>query len=379
MRRIWIVVVTLVLGAGLLAAPAAAGEPPIKLPASPRGLKAPATLPDGVDPASPYLPQVSCSPLDMAGVLKLRNLVLKTYGEGGKGGISRGCTDGLSEHSEGRAWDWMVDVHDKSEKAAAANFLSWVTRKDGRNARRLGIMYVIYNKKIWSVYNTKGGWRSSSGHTDHVHVSFSWNGARGNVSFWTGKVGRIDYGPCARFKGTYAARTSTPRATACATPGPLLHKTSLGQRAYGRSGATVKKAQRLLDVPTTSRFDEATWTAVRRYQRTHDIPRTGVLDHPTWASLSPADVTYRAVEGYTRDEAIAYGIDHYSDGVIAPGRAARPVVFLQTALGLPRAVRNGFYGAETRAAVKQVQKTAGLTADGIVRGEEWKALKAQQG
>src|SRR5665811_248842 len=85
-----------------------AGAAPVTFPKSPKGLKAPVTLPASIDPASPYAPQVSCSPVDMPGPTKLRELVMKTYGVGGRGNISRGCTQGISEHSEGRAWDWTV-------------------------------------------------------------------------------------------------------------------------------------------------------------------------------------------------------------------------------------------------------------------------------
>ncbi|MEJ7636073.1 peptidoglycan-binding domain-containing protein [Aeromicrobium sp.] len=374
MRRLVIVLAALAMGAGLLASPALAGDPPVALASSPTGLRGPVALPSGVDPASPYLPQISCSPIDMPGVVKLQALVLKTYAEGRSGGISRGCTDGLSEHSEGRAWDWMVDVGDRSEKAAAADFLSWVTRNDGRNARRLGIMYVIYNKKIWSVYRAGEGWRTSSGHTDHVHVSFSWNGARGNTSFWTGKVGAIDYGPCVRFTGTYGARTSTPRTGSCPPSSGLLVKTSLGDRQYGRTGDTVAKAQVLLGVTKTSRFDAATWSAVKKYQRAHDIPYTGVLDQPTWASLSRSSVTSRVVSGYTRSEAVAYGLEHYSGSTIKRTNVGKATMFLQIALGLPAADRNGFFDTVTLAAVKKMQESAGLTQDGVVRGEEWRAM-----
>lgn len=374
MRRFLVASASLVALAALLASPASAGTPPITLPSSPKGPTAPVALPTGVDPASPYLPQVSCSPIAMPGVVKLRDLVLKTYGEGGAGGIARGCTDGLSEHSEGRAWDWMVDVGDSSERAAAANFIGWATANNGRNARRLGIMYIIYNKKIWAVYRAADGWRASSGHTDHVHISFSWNGARGNTSFWTGEVGTIDLGPCVRFAGTYAARTNTPRSGRCPATSALLKKTSLGDRAYGRTGATVAKAQTLLKVPRTSRFDAATWTAVRRYQAAHDIPWSGALDQPTWASLSPSSVTSNALAGVTRSEAISYGLSHYADSSIKSGYVGRASLYVQTALGLPTADRNGYFSSVTRAAVQELQASAGLTQDGVVGADEWRAM-----
>lgn len=372
-RRFMLAFASIVLASAVLASPSAA-SPPVPFPSSPKGLPAPVTLPSGVDPVSPYLPQTSCSPVNMPGVVKLRALVLKTYGEGGAGGISHGCTEGVSEHSEGRAWDWMVDVGDTSERTAAANFLAWVTANSGRNARRLGIMYIIYNKKIWGVYRASEGWRTSSGHTDHVHISFSWNGARGNTSFWTGKVGTIDYGPCIRFTGSYGVLTNAPRAGACPTTASLLKSTSLGNRAYGRTGATVAKAQGLLGVSKTAKFDAATWTAVKAYQRAHDIPFTGTLDQPTWASLSPSSVTSNVVAGYTRSQAIAYGLANYSGGTIKRGYVGRSALFLQTALGMPTRDRNGFFNSATLAAVLSLQASAGLTQDGIVSAEEWQAM-----
>ncbi|MCL8252504.1 hypothetical protein AERO_14020, partial [Aeromicrobium fastidiosum] len=251
------VLVALAVAAGGMQAPASAagsaGSPPVSLPSSPTGLTSPVPLPAGVDPVLPYLPQVSCNPVDMAGPLMLRDLLLSTYGVGRPGSISRGCTEGLSEHSEGRAMDWMVDTRRPAERAAAADFIAWVTRDGGLNARRLGIMYVIYNKKIWSVYNAKAGWRTSYAHTDHVHVSFSWAGARGSTSFWTGAVGVVDVGPCVRFAGSYAPPTSSPRTDRCGTPTKALVRTSRGNRAYGSSGGTVRRAQTLLGVPSTSR------------------------------------------------------------------------------------------------------------------------------
>lgn len=378
MRRMWSVVVItgLVLGLGAAPATAAAGKPPITLPSAPAGLTAPVALPAAVDPVSPYLPQVSCSPVDMVGPTKLRDLVLATYGIGGRGNISRGCTEGLSEHSEGRAWDWSVDVKKPAEKAAAADFIAWLTRDDGRNARRLGIMYVIYNKKIWAVYDTKAGWRKSYDHTDHVHVSFSWSGARAQTSFWTGTVSTVDHGPCVRFKGSYAASTGTPRSARCGTPTSALVKTSRPNRQYGNTGATVRQVQSMLRVPVTGRFDSATRAAARDYQRAHDLPPTGAVDQPTWASLDRASIKKRTVTGFSRWKAAGHGVDHYSRHTLSQGRAAKAVLVLQTALGMPRADRNGYFGPLTLAAVKQVEARAGLVPDGVVRGEEWQAIRA---
>lgn len=381
-RRVVVVLIALAVavgsdpGAGSAAAP---GEPPVVLPATPVGLMSAVPQPATLDPVPPYQPQTSCNPVDMVGPRLLRDLLLRTYGIGRAGGIARGCTEGLSEHSEGRAMDWMVDVKVPAERAAAADFLAWVTRDAGANARRLGIMYVIYNRKIWSVYNTRAGWRPSYAHTDHVHVSFGWNGARGSTSFWTGTNGVVDHGPCVKFKGSYAAPTDAPRATPCGAPTTALVKTSRATRAYGSSGRNVRAAQALLGVPVSGRFDTATWTAVRGYQRAHELPVTGTLDHPTWASLDRPSITRRTVAGFTRSKAAAYGVAHYSGKTLAPGRAATAVAILQTALALPVADRTGYFGPGTRAAVVAMQTRAGLVADGVVSGEEWQAIRSAAG
>ncbi|BCL15379.1 coiled-coil domain-containing protein [Micromonospora sagamiensis] len=80
---------------------------------------------------------------------------------------------GPYEHPKGRACDWSLQK---------SGFSSWDTRAERmygnnltaflvRNADRLGIYYVIWNKQIWFPAT---GWKSYSGpsdHTDHVHVS----------------------------------------------------------------------------------------------------------------------------------------------------------------------------------------------------------------
>jgi peptidoglycan hydrolase-like protein with peptidoglycan-binding domain len=377
MRWIWCAVVAFALGLAVLPVvpgAAAPGRPPVTLPAASTGLAAPVPLPAALDPVSPYLPQVACNPDDMPGPAMLRDLVLSTYGIGGRGNISRGCTEGLSEHSEGRAWDWSVRVDRPAEREAAADFLAWLTHDDGRNARRLGVMYVIYNKKIWAVYNTKAGWRKSHAHTDHVHISFSWNGARGLTSFWTGTVGAVDHGPCVRFVGSYAPPTSVPRRIRCPTATTALVKTSAPNRQYGTTGSAVSRAQSTLGVPSTGRFDTPTRAAVTAYQRAHELPTTGAMDQPTWASLDRAAITRRTVKGYTPAKAAAYGVKSYSGSTLSQGRASKAVLMLQIALGLKNADRNGYFGPLTQAAIMRVERSAGLPADGVVGAREWRAI-----
>jgi len=54
--------------------------------------------------------------------------------------------------------------------------------------RRFGIQYVIWDHKIFEAYRANAGWQPYSGpspHTDHIHFSFSWKGARQQTSWWT--------------------------------------------------------------------------------------------------------------------------------------------------------------------------------------------------
>ena len=83
---------------------------------------------------------------------------------------------------------------DSGDRAAASEVLRWLFRAEptGRRwamVRRLGVMYIIYNRRIWASYRAEEGWRPYVGanpHTDHIHFSFSWAGARKQTSYWDG-------------------------------------------------------------------------------------------------------------------------------------------------------------------------------------------------
>lgn len=97
---------------------------------------------------------------------KLLNAIRNTFGIGG------GTYPGHGERGASKAWDFMI--HSKAMGNAIASFAKTF-------ARQLGVMYVIWNKRIWSVQRSSEGWRpytryGSSGspsqmHTNHVHVS----------------------------------------------------------------------------------------------------------------------------------------------------------------------------------------------------------------
>ncbi|NHC12689.1 hypothetical protein [Motilibacter deserti] len=141
-------------------------------------------------------PQKTCSPTPKPGTLKLATWLQKTYKGTGSLGISRACKAGArSEHKEGRAFDWKVNVRNSKQKAQAAAFLKYLLATDrygnkAAMARRMGVMYVIWNRRIWST-SSPTVWRpyhGASAHTDHMHISLGWNGALGKTSFWSGLV-----------------------------------------------------------------------------------------------------------------------------------------------------------------------------------------------
>ena len=197
-----------VLAAGLaLLVP---GPPAVaKSPAGPRALAS-----AKIDAHLGYMPQRTCSPAAKPGTKALLKLLIKTWG-GSSSGISRGCGVGArSEHKEGRALDWRMSAKKKSPRKRATKALAWITANNGEVALRLGIMYVIWNQRIWSVYYPELGWRkmpsrgsATANHKDHVHISLSWDGAYRQTSWWTGTpIAAPLNGKC----GTKGARACLP-------------------------------------------------------------------------------------------------------------------------------------------------------------------------
>ena len=146
---------------------------------------------------SRYEPQTTCDPTPKPGTVALRNLLLSRYPVTVSFGISRACdVGGVSEHKEGRAFDWGASVSNPVQRAAVENFVAALFATDSYGhryalARRMGVMYIIWNQQIWGAYRADAGWQPYSGdspHTDHMHISLSWAGARAETSFYSGKV-----------------------------------------------------------------------------------------------------------------------------------------------------------------------------------------------
>lgn len=202
----------------------------------------------------------------------------------------------------------MLSAHKPAEKTAADEFNRWLTAagpdgKVGYNARRLGVMYVIWNSKQWSAYRPQDGWRAYTGaspHTDHVHVSLSWNGALKRTSFWTGQVFPTDYGPCRTVVGQPAPRHTTPRTTPCPAPKPAGAPSqapaaapggSLAEYAgttlrQGSTGPAVKALQSRLGLRADEAFGPATKAAVVSFQRSRGLVADGIVGRGTWAALA---------------------------------------------------------------------------------------------
>ncbi|WP_032717076.1 FG-GAP repeat domain-containing protein, partial [Salinispora arenicola] len=138
-------------------------------------------------------PQDTCDPSAKPGTVALRSLLNEAYGDH-TGYIGRACDIGnTSEHKEGRALDYMLNVSNSEDRAVADSILTWMLATDRHGnkhaiARRLGIMYIIWNGHIWSAARADEGWRTYTGanpHTDHIHFSQSWAGATKQTSWWT--------------------------------------------------------------------------------------------------------------------------------------------------------------------------------------------------
>jgi peptidoglycan hydrolase-like protein with peptidoglycan-binding domain len=243
-------------------------------------------------------------------------------------------------------------------------------------ASRLGVMYVIYNRKIWSAYSP--GWRDYTGadpHTSHIHISMSWNGARGHTSFWTGRLWDEDQGVCQVFAnqpGVVPARK--PRTKPCPEPAAVPRGSTQPLGWLGSGGTAVSQAQDLLGVPDTASFDRATRKAVLGYQKAHDLPRTGAMDDPTWASLMPSTARLN-VPDWNPAKAARWA-EKAGTPILHRGDAGKAVYALQVALRLEPSLRNGFYGPHTRDAVIAIKTAADLPATALVDAGVWSLLPA---
>lgn len=162
-----------------------------------------------IEPPVPYQPAAAqCNPandFDKPGPIAFEKLLVTTYGAvvGGEpvlNSISRPCDGTISEHHEGRALDWGMDFRNPAMRFDGELVLVWLFATDSYGntdamARRLGIMYVIWNSQIYGSWDNYQAQPYPCGsdpvicHVTHMHFSFDWAGALAQTSFFTGRVG----------------------------------------------------------------------------------------------------------------------------------------------------------------------------------------------
>ncbi len=153
-----------------------------------------------------YQPQTACAPRAKPGTQALASWVVAGYG-GRYGGISRSCRgSSTSEHKEGRAFDWRLDARVRADRVRAARllralFATGSTGEPAELARRMGVMYVIWNDRMYAAYEQFRAkpYRSSScrrlgscsptlRHRDHLHISLTRAGGLGRTSWYADRL-----------------------------------------------------------------------------------------------------------------------------------------------------------------------------------------------
>ncbi|GAA5029382.1 hypothetical protein GCM10023258_25790 [Terrabacter aeriphilus] len=279
----------------------------------------PTGLPVAVEGLSPYVPATGCDLRTRAGSAKLGNLIRATYGA--TYGLARTCTSATSpssEHFDGRSVDTFFNVRNTTERANASALLTWMLKTDAAgnryaNARRLGVMYVIWNNQIWSSYRSAEGWRPYNGcatttstgydtacHRNHIHISLSWEGALGRTSFWSKQVAPVDWGPCRPADLNWSAGDAAPNPRRCASY-PTV-KAPAGASALlremvprsgmvlrpGMSGPAVMTLQKAIGIPATGSFSSTTKSRLISWQQARHVPAYGIAYPSTWRALLAA-------------------------------------------------------------------------------------------
>ncbi|QCX28609.1 hypothetical protein [Nocardioides jishulii] len=148
-----------------------------------------------------YQPQTGCNRKLRPGIRLLSDHLVQRGG--GRGPIFRACAgSSVSEHKESRAFDWVLDATKKKDRKRARAFLDEIFAPDADGnphalARRMGIMYIIWNDRQWSSYRgfqprnylpssckSKKKCSKTARHRDHVHISLTRRAAKGKLSWY---------------------------------------------------------------------------------------------------------------------------------------------------------------------------------------------------
>lgn len=150
------------------------------------------------EPAEPFATadETVCDLTPKPGVVAWADFLTKNVG-GQRGRITKQACSGQSGHNAGRAFDWMISALDPEQKAKADAVIEWLLANDAEMFRRVGLSYIIWDKKIWGarskVWKPYDGYAADGScsnppcrdpHTNHVHFSFNEPGAAGQTSFY---------------------------------------------------------------------------------------------------------------------------------------------------------------------------------------------------
>jgi hypothetical protein len=153
-----------------------------------------------------YEGQTDCVKRAQPGTRELAGWINRRF-EGGNAVASiRACSGGASEHKDGRAIDWSMDATRAADRAEVERFLRRLFKADqsgeeDARARRMGVMYVIWNDHMYASYRDEfapSDYLSSSckrkrdcsktlRHRDHVHISLSKAGGRAETSWYVAR------------------------------------------------------------------------------------------------------------------------------------------------------------------------------------------------
>lgn len=264
-------------------------------------------FPSSIDSYARYDAEETCTPSAKPGLIALRDEILRPEFGGSMSdfGISRSCSGSSSGHEEGRAMDWMMDHRVARERANADEFIGWLLATDRHgnkhaNARRLGVMYIIYNDRIWSASRASDGWRGYTHaacrgggycsptlrHVDHVHLSLSWDGAYKRTSYWTAP--RSASKPVSRPGTTKPAQPGVRAGSLGAYPGR-------GYFQIGDRNSHVLRYERRLNAlglmparQVNGYFSKNTVRATQALERRTRIGVDGIVGPKTWSAANRA-------------------------------------------------------------------------------------------
>ena len=336
-------------------------------------------LPKDVDEAAVFQRNVICDPVAKPGVIAVANLLGQAYDRPGYT-LSRSCIDLRSEHYDGRAVDWQLNAYDPMERRIGDAAATWLTDNDGEVARRLGIQSIIWNNRAW--HASDGTWKNYVGqsqHTDHIHISLTWDGANMRTSWWTGvalTAEAVDYGPCAVVGGAYAAVPQAPRTEPCDLTQFWPSDTGYATLRPGGQGAGFGLVEPLLDGPHTGQFDAATREALLVWQDEQGIPQTGVLDQLTYAAAlgwELPELPEAALAVAHPDYAVTEFTAH-KRAVVTEGDTGEHVKALQVALGVDD---DGIFGPLTAEALTEFAEEDPLLLDNLTSTDTlvWQLLE----